>query len=260
MVVIPHLNNLAGLQRSIADIDPDEHVDVLVIDDGSEPAPAECDIAPYFRGRGNLWLESFPVNRGIVEALNLGVNVAQDNGYAFLARLDAGDRALKARFAIQQAFLEKHKDHVLVGSWVEFIRPSGEHLFHFRPPESDAKLRRALKQYNPFIHPGVMMSVEAIGRAGGYPVDYPALEDWALFLELKRFGKIHVLPRVLLKYEVAESSISSRRRREQAASKVRLLWNHFDGTPGAVVGLVRTFMVYCFPRHILNQLKRLVYR
>ncbi len=260
LVVIPHFNNLKGLRRSIESIGSEESVDLLVIDDGSCPAPTRREITSRFRGTGCVWLECFPDNRGIVQALNYGVSVAQSNGYAYIARLDAGDSSLKDRFGVQERFLGQHKDHVLVGSWVEFVDPEGKHLFYFRPPETDSRLRRALKQYNPFVHPGVMMRMEAVDRVGGYPSDYPALEDWALFYELSRVGKIHVLPSVLLKYEITASSISSRRRREQAASKVRLLWHHFDGTPASVLGLLRTMVVYLFPRRFLSQLKRVVYR
>lgn len=260
VVLIPHHNNTEGLKVSLRSIAAGEKVDVLVVDDGSDEKPLETELAREFKGAGKLHLLSLERNSGITAALNRGVGWAVSSGYILVGRLDAGDCVIGERFSGQEAFLTQHPDYVLVGCWVEFVDSEHKPLFQFRPPVSDHDLRVALKQYNPFIHPGVMMRVDAIMAIGGYPSDFPALEDWAAFMALKDFGKIAILDKVMLRYEVAEDSISSRKRRQQVRSKIRLLLRNYDLSFRATVGLARNLLVCVFPRSVLTRLKTFIFR
>lgn len=260
VIIIPHFNNIKGLRESLRSISPAEKVDILVVDDGSDEEPLTPDFKTEFEGAGELYVLWLDNNSGITAALNQGLEWAFSCGYAFVGRLDAGDRVIGERFSAQEAFLTNNPDYVLVGCWVQFVNSKSEYLFQFKPPVSDRDLRAALKQYNPFIHPGVMMRLDAIMAVGGYPSDFPALEDWAAFIALKDVGKVAIIDKVMLHYEVSENSISSRRRRQQVRSKLKLLLRDYDFSFLATVGLIRNLVVCVFPRSVMTQLKTLIFR
>lgn len=260
VVIIPHFNNIKGLRESLRSISSGEQLDVLVVDDGSDEELLPLDLKMEFAGSGELYVLGFESNSGITSALNRGLEWAVSKGYTLVGRLDAGDRVIGERFAEQEAFLTNNPDYVLVGCWVQFVNSEGEHLFQFKPPLSDRDLRAALKQYNPFIHPGVMMKLDAIMAVGGYPSNFPALEDWAAFIALKDIGKVAIIDKVMLHYEVTENSISSRKRRQQVRSKLKLLVRDYDFSLPATMGLIRNLMVYVFPRSVMTQLKTLIFR
>ena len=71
-----------------------------------------------------------------------------------------------------------------------------------------------------------MIRTEAMRKAGGYPSDFPAAEDYALWLRLLSLGKIDNLPDVLLSYRVHGTSVSHKHARQQRDSTLRAqaLW------------------------------------
>ncbi|MFE8072069.1 glycosyltransferase [Marinobacteraceae bacterium S3BR75-40.1] len=258
LVLIPCHNNKEGVLKSLESIGREEQADVLVVDDGSQPELPHEELIEAFRGRGQLYLLRFPSNKGIVTALNAGARYASDQGYKYIARLDAGDENRPDRLSLQQNFLEANPGYVIVGGWVEFVTPKGERLFTLKHPIEDGEIRQAIYRYNPFVHPAVMMRTKALIEIGGYPDGYPALEDWACFLELAAVGQMANLPRVLLSYEVSPTSISTKKRFTQSRSKVALLAHHFRWNTNQVRGLVRNVILMLFPRAILTWLKKVL--
>ncbi|MBO9483086.1 glycosyltransferase [Salinisphaera sp. G21_0] len=258
VVLLPCHNSHDALIKSLESLKGGD-VDICIIDDGSKVALKAKELENCISHNQKLHVQRFDVNIGITKALNYGLKFLSGKGYKHLFRLDAGDIFLKQKIKKQLGYMNDN-NLVLCGTYVEFIDEQGNHLYNFTPPTNHKDLCKALKQYNPFIHPSVLFDLDKILELGGYPDNYPALEDWALFLEVSKKYKVGILPEVLLKYEVSSTSISTTRRREQAKSKVKLLWDNFEPNLHSIVGLARNIAICYLPRNLLTLLKSKIYK
>lgn len=259
-VLIPSYNDEDGLIKSLDSISPEENVDVIVIDDGSIKKPSKLQLESKFNAKGKILLHCLEKNQGIVVALNTGLKIAEQLGYRYIARLDAGDRNIGMRFRQQENFLDSNPDHALVGAWVKFVAPDGNQLFILKHPEKYEEILKSIYRYNPFVHPSVMFRLNAVSEIGGYPDNYPALEDWACFLALCQRHKAANLPDVLLEYEVSPNSISTKKRYIQSRSKVKLLAKEYKFNINQTIGLLKNIVLMILPRSVLTKLKQLLLR
>lgn len=254
-VVIPHYGDESDLLASIGSIVEDVPVEVIVVDDGN-PAPPRLAILEQACSKNvRVLLFSLDRNQGIEAALNHGLRVALARGYAHIGRLDSGDTVVANRFARQRRYMDEHSLDVC-GTWTDFVTPAGERLFTLRHPVEHGQLIGAIKMYNPFVHPSVMMRRDYVVRNGLYPVDFPALEDWAYFMRGRKIGKMGNVPEVMTIYVVSPSSISSRRRVQQSMSKLKLQLAYFEFNSASVLGLLRSLAAMLFSRNALTVLKR----
>ena len=255
VVLIPAFNSESDLRQTLASIAPAEQVDVLVVDDGSHKVLQREPLEQAYTGAGKLHLLVLPENRGITGALNAGLDWSWTQGYPLIARLDAGDLSRPDRFAKQQAEFEKDETLCLLGGWARFVDEIGKELFEMQHPTEDAPLRLAIRRYNPFVHPAVMIRASALKSVGGYPTDFEALEDWACFLLLMNQGTIRNLPEPLIDYVVSPTSISSRQQHQQAIGRIGLLWRHYDYSWNSTLGIARNLLIVMVPRRIKTWLR-----
>ena len=256
LLLIPHYNNPAALVKSLASIGVDEPCDVLVVDDGSVRAPivmSEANAA--YRGCGTLRVLNLPQNKGIEGALNAGLAWAKSRGYEWIARLDCGDENISDRIARQLAFLAKHPEVVLLGGAASFVDQNGVEQFVLRHPSSQPDILTAMKKNSAYIHPSVMFKLSAVDTLGGYPLDAPAAEDYALFWALAQQFKVANLPDVLIKYELDPSGISLGKRKMQLKSRLKLQRKYFDGSPAAIAGIARTVGLLAMPYELAFKIK-----
>ena len=254
LLLIPHYNNEVGLVKSLQRIDEKSIVDVLVIDDGSKNH--HCFSTFNFENL-NIVLLKNEVNLGITETLNNGLTYAREHGYKYIARLDAGDFQKKNRLSKQRTFLETN-DLSLCGSYVKFLDENNVFLYDFKPPTEHSHIKRHLKRYNVFIHPSVMYNLNDALDVGGYPVDYQSLEDWGLFMAISKKYKVGIIPEFLVDYIVDPNSISSKKRKEQGKSKVKLLLDNFNLDFDSIFGLIKNVCIIYFPRSFLTKVKRVL--
>ncbi|MEP0824121.1 MAG: glycosyltransferase, partial [Nitrososphaera sp.] len=216
-LLIPVYNNQKGLAISLSSIQ-DEIVDIIVVDDGSEvPIQISADLL-----HANINLIRLEKNQGITSALNEGLRYILDKGYKYLARLDAGDIVLPVRFLKQFTFLEKNPNYALVGGQVKFVDPNGQELWKERFPTKYEDIKRIMHSRNCFIHPAVMMRTDVLRELGGYSADYPAAEDYELFMRIVKRYSVANLDEVVLVYEVNPFSISIQKRRRQVLSRLKV--------------------------------------
>ncbi len=192
--------------------------DVIAVDDGSDPP---LQIGSYGHDLC-VHLIRLERNGGIVRALNIGVRYALDSGYKYLARLDAGDYPVPARFQKQIDYLDQHPQCMLVGSDVDLRGESGEYLFTIKPPRQPQQLRAALHERVWLMHPSVTFRSSVFEKVGFYSDRYQAAEDYDLFLRITREHEVGVVPETLLTYIVRSTSISGRKVRAQAWSRLRI--------------------------------------
>ena len=254
-VLIPVHNAPLALDRTLASVDAQSlPFDVIVVDDGSEPAVA-LDEGAY---RHRLTVLRLPRNRGVAAALNTGLQYLLERDYELMARQDAGDLDLGDRLATQRAFLEAREEIALVGSWSLIVDGHGTPLRVERYPEDWAGVRRRLWYRSAFCHPATMMRTSVLRRVGLYRERYDLAEDYDLFCRIARTVPCANLPRVLVVREETGASITIARRPLAVRRRLAAQFGHFSVCePHAYLGVLRTLAALPVGRRLARLLRQL---
>jgi hypothetical protein len=199
-VVLPVHNGEAYLDEAIASIRRQTFADfeLLVIDDRSDDRSAAIAAGHAAEdARVRLLANS---GEGLVAALNFGVERATAK---LIARMDADDVALPARFERQMARMTAEPDVLVLGTATVRIDAAGNKLDVVVPPVEPAEVLRLLDRVNPIAHPTVVMRRADFEAVGGYRRAYLRAEDYDLWLRLAERGRLANLAEPLLRYRVA---------------------------------------------------------
>lgn len=255
--LITHYNNLKGLQLSLASIQEEVAVDVLIVDDGSINPPHLSDFN-YTQGKLNLVV--LPENKGPQIASNLGLKQILDQGYDYVGRLDAGDTCLPNRFTLQLAYLEKNPATYLLGTWVNIVDKDFNFQYVLKHPTDYETIRKKMYFNLMFVHPSIVFRTCILEEVGYYPEDFNVALDYAYIFKVVQQKKAENLPQVLLNYVIDPNSISSKRRQKQVWNRIRVIKSHFYLGYYPIVGLLRNFLLLFISRNLSEQLKSLLRR
>lgn len=225
---------------------------VFAVDDGSCPPLGLRDYGPGLTVR----LIRLPRNQGIVAALNTGLKAALDAGFQYIARIDAGDYIRPQRLARQIEHLDTHPGCMLVGSDAEVRDEHGTYLFTIKPPREPASLARALHERAWLLHPSVMFRSTVFNDTGFYSDEFAAAEDYEMFLRIASRHEVGVVPETLLVYIVRKASITGKKARVQAMSRLRIQFRYFKWNDWFhYYGVLRTGALLLVPHGVKNALK-----
>jgi glycosyltransferase involved in cell wall biosynthesis len=225
---------------------------VFVVDDGSLP-PIQLPVEDSQMDVHYLRLSS---HQGIVAALNAGITAAVGEGYEYIARIDAGDLATPNRLPLQVAWLDAHSRCMLVGCDAEVRTEDGAYCFTIQPPRDPVVLAKALHERAWLLHPSVMFRACVFKEVGLYSGAYEAAEDYDLFLRIAQKYEIGVVPEPLLIYMLRPGSISARKGRVQAISRLRIQLSYFQWQSWIhLYGLLRTCASLLIPGWVKRSLK-----
>jgi len=254
-LLIPVYQNQSGLEKTLRSV-RGENLDVFVVDDGSFP-PITVD--PYQDWFPVLRVCRLEQNSGITIALNYGLNEILRLPYKYIARLDAGDVSLPGRFQKQWAFLEDNPNYALIGGQVKFVDKDGREIWREHFPTSYEEIRRVMHARNCFIHPSVMIRVSALKHIGGYRTNYPAAEDYELFMRLTKHFPVANLVDIVINYEVNPSGISIQKRRRQVLSRMKVMIKYFDPRlKESYLGILKNLFLLIVPYPIVIKIKSMV--
>lgn len=223
-VLIPSYNDTAALRRTLDSIEEkDNSFTVVIVDDGSDHPVQIPDQQYPFQVE---IIRQYP-NKGIVEALNLGLTHILRRGFCFVARLDAADLNRPNRLSIQYLHLQNHEELSMVGSNVVFRDESnGEPLFTTNLPLNPTETRRWIVFRNSFIHPAVMFRSSILEETGLYDSRYPHIEDYVFFSEIVNCFDAANLGTPLVDCFVRKEGISRRHHRKQLVSGLKYKFHH----------------------------------
>ena len=211
-VLLPAFNAKAHIGAAIRDILAQTFRDfeLLVVDDGSTDGTSEC-VAKFSDPR--LRLIRLPANRGLVAALNAGLQEARGK---WIARQDADDRSRRDRLAKQARLISENPDTVLVYSQARLLDAHGLWRGRLRPPLEDSGLRWDFCFRNPIPHTSAVFPLQLVrDDLGGYR-NCKACEDYYLWSRLLRHGKAVGSPETLVSYRNHAASIMGQEHAVQA--------------------------------------------
>lgn len=245
-IILPVYNGVHYLKQALDSIQAQTFKDweLLVIDDGSTDGTAEM-LKSLKEPR--LKIISNPKNLGLQKTLNIGLRAAQGD---YIARLDCDDAWISSdKLEKQIKLLEADPQLMLVGTGWQVIDKEGRAKGQIIPASSDRQLRRQLLSFNPFCHSAVVFRRQASLQAGGYDERPIAKyqEDYGLWLELGRLGKLANLPEIAVRYLDNESGEARKNDKKHYLSfKSQILWKHGRYYPNLGAAIIRWFSYLLF--------------
>ncbi len=192
--------------------------ELIVINDGSTDE-SEAMLRRYAAADSRVRLVSRP-NTGYVVALNEMIGLARGD---LLARMDADDVCLPARFERQVAYMDQHPECAACGCRVQLIDADGDALRDMSASTTHEQIDAAhlAGRGGEIAHPAAMIRASAMRKVGGYRTDLAPAEDLDLFLRLGEVGSLANLPDRLLQYRVHLQSVGHTKRALQRANAAR---------------------------------------
>ncbi|TBM10229.1 glycosyltransferase [Hafnia alvei] len=222
-VLIPVYNDQADLELTLSSIDEDNtNFTVYIIDDGSK-RPIYLD---YMNYKFRIMIRRLEKNSGITRALNYGIEIIKKDGFRFIARLDAGDLQEKNRLCSQYKKMNHDDTLYLLGSNVIFYDHNGNLLYRTSLPLEYENIKSKFFYKSCFIHPAVMMRTSLFDFEESYSTDFPAAEDYELFLRIARKYKSENIPDILIRCNDRVNGISLTKRNTQIRSVLKALKRH----------------------------------
>ena len=193
-------------------------IEFIIIDDFSN---RECSnfLQDECKKYSNVSLYRNTSNIGLTRSLNIGIHYATGK---YIARMDADDYSLPSRIEKQVIFLEKHSDIDVIGTGVisfgdsyKFISPA----FGYNNDEAQCELFFS----STLCHPSVMIRKSFLDKNNLlYDENVKKGQDYDLWERCSIYGKITVLPEVLLFYRIHSNQISSKNNEEQNNTTVNI--------------------------------------
>lgn len=141
-------------------------------------------VAVQTRYFGRIEMLRLPVNRGLAQALNAGL---EHITYQWVVRADADDLNLPHRFATLATMIKDQPSLKLMSSAILEVTADGKAIAARMLPISDGAIRSFSKRRNPFNHMAVAYHRETVLTCGGYP-DVYLKEDYALWCRMLASG------------------------------------------------------------------------
>lgn len=179
----------------------------IIINDGS--TDDSLNIIKKYHDMRIILLDS--PKSGLMKSLNKGINIAKAE---WIARMDADDISHTNRLEEQYTFIKENDGIVLFSSSYNIIDQEGRYLATRMLPTEDWKIREAMKTWNPICQPASVFKKSIFFKAGMYDEKINWLkkefEDYALWREIIKFGKVGNIPQPLLDYRLTSVSNTNR--------------------------------------------------
>jgi glycosyltransferase involved in cell wall biosynthesis len=127
---------------------------------------------------GLFTIIALPVNKGLANALNVGIKNAKNS---IIARMDSDDICFENRFEQQIDYLSKNDLDVVGGQIVEFSKNIQDIISVRKVPIMHYDIVKFMKFRSPFSHPTVVFKKEVFDTLKGYDVKILP-EDYDFFV------------------------------------------------------------------------------
>ncbi len=211
-VIMPLYNSSECLRESIESVQKQSLSDweLLIIHEYGSDREGKEIVEAYGRTDDRIRLIQNTERLGLAESLNRGIRLAAGE---YIARMDADDLSHPQRFQLEAAYLDRHPDTIVCGSWQRHFG-EGVEMFH-KPPAEPMQCKANLLFFCDLCHSTVMMRRKPIIENGLFYNSTFYAEDFELWTRVLDFGEIANIPKVLGGYRLRTDS-------KTAASKAAL--------------------------------------
>lgn len=225
-VFIPMYNAKQYIKQSLDSIinQSYKNLDILIIDDGSTDGSKEV-VKQYNDKRIRLICNE--KNMGIPYTRNIGIKEAKGS---FIALMDADDISNKNRIKKQVDFLKKNKDIDVVSSNVQYF--SSQKIKNFinmikvfnKKCYDHNQVSINLLFKNPIANPAAMIrSNSLIDFNLSYDKNCFVAQDYKLWSDISKVGKIYIMKETLLKYRYGHINITKKSTTEKFEQRKQIL-------------------------------------
>jgi glycosyltransferase involved in cell wall biosynthesis len=176
----------------------------LIINDGSTDNTRDL-ILSYDNTR--IMLVDNKHNVGQTRSLNRGLELAAGE---LIARQDADDVSEPERLDKQVAFLNRHPEVALLGTWYKEIDVQGTVIGDRKLPCDTTDIRWSLLFFCPFVHGSVMFRKSVVSeQIGFYNEAFAYAQDHELWYRIARRLPVANLPEPLVRYRITPWSMTA---------------------------------------------------
>lgn len=195
-VVMPAYNAEQYIAEAIESILNQTFTDFefIIINDGS--TDNTVDIIKNYSDPRIVFLEN-EQNSGICVTLNKGLDAARGK---YIARMDSDDISVPERLEEQVKFMDQHQDIAASGTDI-YIFGKGIADYKFDMVHDAKQCKAGLFFNSCFAHPSVIIRASMLnGNKLRYDDDFRGLEDYELWWQISKYGKVANLDKMLLLY------------------------------------------------------------
>jgi glycosyltransferase involved in cell wall biosynthesis len=207
-VLLPVWNGEAFLAEAIESMlrQTFSSFELLVIDDGS--TDRSVAIVEEFASRDERVRVLRRAHEGLPMTLNAGIAAARGE---YVARMDADDISVPDRLQKQVAYLDAHPACVAIGSSIEVVDETGQHIgLKTFATTHDAISAALLRGVSAIAHPTVVARRDVLRAAGGYDAQRFPSEDFDLWFRMIESGELANFPEALLQHRRHKAAIGVR--------------------------------------------------
>jgi len=192
----------------------------IIVDDGSQDRTPE--LLHELALKDDRIKVFQPGRLGRAQALNYAVERARGE---YIVQQDFDDISYPQRIEKQVAFLDKHSEIGVVGSYYIVVDEIRKEKYIRKPPCKHNEIIRAMAKYIPFAHTLVTFRKKAWEEAGRYPL-VDDIEDLRIWIRITKAGwKLANIPEILGEHFVHSQSFWHRNfkyfRRQRELAKVQ---------------------------------------
>ena len=196
-----------------------KNFEFLIVDDASTDYSTEI-LRLYESKDKRIRLIHNEYNMGIPYTRNIGLKEAKGK---YIAIMDSDDIALPLRIEKQVKFMENNHEIDVLGTDYEVFGSKIKRKVRNKCITPDELKIKFL--FNCAIHnPTAMLRKETLDNYKlNYNLNYFVAQDYDIFAQLSKIGKMEILPEILYKYRVGHSNITSKSLNNKIAKRKQIL-------------------------------------
>lgn len=192
-------------------------LEILIIDDGSTDDTVQV-IKTFTDKRIRLLKNN--KNMGIPYTRNRGLKEAKGK---YLAIMDSDDISEKNRISKQVEFLEANSQIDVLGSYYSIVGGLVNRKVKSKYKMPD-EIAIALLFSNPIANPTVTLRMETLSQHNiQYNDDHFVAQDYGMWVQISKIGKIQILPEFLVKYRTGHLNITKKSIQKKANKRKEVI-------------------------------------
>lgn len=166
-------------------------------------------------------------NIGLTKSLNKGIDLSKGK---YIIRMDADDISLKNRFQKQITFMDNNPEILVSGGNIEQFGRNSK-IVNFQTASDDIFQNFIIPSplYTPLAHPAVIIRATVFKDLNlKYDEKFLVAQDYRLWGQVLKVGKIANISDVILKYRISDSQASAIKKNLQKENRSKVIIDYIE--------------------------------